>query len=133
MKYLLDTNACVRYINARAPRLVQKLRTIARSDMMVSAVTKAELFYGSAKSQTPQLSRQKQDIFLRQFKSLPFDDVTADYYGMIRAMLERRGTPISHPDLQIAAIALVHDLILVTHNTKEFSRVDGLRLEDWEA
>lgn len=132
MKYLLDTNACIRYLNGRAPLLVQKMATVPRQDVVVSAVTRAEMFYGAAKSQTPERSRQRQETFLSRFKSLPFDDAVADYYGTIRATLERRGTPISHPDLQIASIALTHNLMLVTHNTKEFSRVDGLIIQDWE-
>ncbi|MDP1709482.1 MAG: PIN domain-containing protein, partial [Candidatus Komeilibacteria bacterium] len=64
--------------------------------------------------------------------SLPFDGNAAREFGEIRAYLARQGTPIGPYDLQIAAIAKVHDLILVTHNTREFSRVLGLRLEDWE-
>jgi tRNA(fMet)-specific endonuclease VapC len=132
MKYLLDSNACIRYLNGRAPLLVQKLASIPRQDVVVSAVTKAEMFYGAAKSQTPERSRQRQDAFLSRFKSLPFDDAAADYYGAIRAALEKSGTPISHPDMQIAAIALMYDLILITHNTREFSRIDGLIIEDWE-
>ncbi|MAS35693.1 MAG: VapC toxin family PIN domain ribonuclease [Anaerolineaceae bacterium] len=133
MKYLLDTNACIRYLNGRAPLLIQKLATVPRMDVVVSAVTKAEMFYGAERSQTPQRSRQKQEAFFAQMVSLSFDDNAADYYAMIRATLEKRGTPISHPDLQIAAIALTHDLILVTHNVREFSRVNDLKIEDWEA
>lgn len=133
MKYLLDTNACIRYLNGRAPQLVRRLSSTARQDVAVSAVTTAELFYGSAKSQHPERSRQKQVTFLSQFITLSFDESLADTYGSIRAFLEKRGTPISHPDLQIASTALIHDLTLVTHNTREFSRVAGLRLEDWEA
>ena len=132
MKYLLDTNACIRYLNGRAPHLVQKLPTVPRQDVVVSAVTKAEMFYGAQKSQTPERSRQKQEAFFEQIESLPFDDQAADAYAVIRATLEKRGTPISHPDLQIAAIALAHNLILISHNVREFSRVDDLKLEDWE-
>jgi tRNA(fMet)-specific endonuclease VapC len=132
MKYLLDTNACIRYLNGRAPQLVRKLRTVPRADIVVCSVTRAEMFYGSAKSQTPVRSRQKQEAFLSRFRSLPFDDAIADFYANIRAYLEKRGTPISHPDMQIAAIAFSHQLILVTHNTKEFSRINDLQIEDWE-
>jgi tRNA(fMet)-specific endonuclease VapC len=64
--------------------------------------------------------------------SLPFDGVVAETYGRIRVQLEALGTPIGPNDLQIAAIALANNLILVTHNTREFSRVSGLRYEDWE-
>ena len=63
---------------------------------------------------------------------MPFDDIAAEIYGRIRAHLATQGTPIGANDLQIASISLAHDLILVTHNTREFSRVPRLRLEDWE-
>jgi tRNA(fMet)-specific endonuclease VapC len=132
MKYLLDTNVCIRYINGRAPLLRLKLAQVPPSEILISSVTKAELFYGSAKSQNPLLSRQKQDEFLSLFKSVTFDDLAADVYGNIRGLLEKQGTPISHQDLQIAATALYHGLILITHNTREFSRIPGLILEDWE-
>ena len=68
----------------------------------------------------------------RQFESLPFDDTAAETYGRIRTDLAMQGTPIGPNDLMIASIALVHHLILVTHNTREFGRVAGLQLEDWQ-
>lgn len=70
--------------------------------------------------------------FLNLFVSLPFDDNAALIYGEIRAQLRALGTPIGPNDLQIAAIALANNLILVTHNLREFSRVNGLPIEDWE-
>ncbi len=132
MKYLLDTNTCIRYINGRAPKIRQIMATVPLVDVAVSSITKAELFYGSAKSQTPEVSRQKQVEFLSTIQSVVFDDDAAQAYGDIRADLERRGLPISGNDLLIAATALAHNLIVVTHNTAEFQRVSGLRLEDWE-
>ena len=70
--------------------------------------------------------------FLKPCATLPYDDTAAQEYGRIRAYLENAGTPIGPYDLQIAAIALVYDLIVVTHNTKEFRRIPGLKVEDWE-
>jgi tRNA(fMet)-specific endonuclease VapC len=92
----------------------------------------AEMFTGSAKSQDPQRSRAKQDAFFIRFAHLSFDELAAHEFGRIRATLENAGTPIGPYDLQIAAIALSHKLILVTHNTKEFARISELKLEDWE-
>ncbi len=132
MKYLLDTNACIRYINGRSAQIRLKLPTVQRSEIAVSSITKAEMFYGSAKSQTPELSRRKQLEFLTTVQSIAFDDAAAEEYGRVRADLERRGMPISSNDLLIAATALAYKLILVTHNTAEFSRIAGLSLEDWE-
>lgn len=132
MKYLLDTNTCIRYINGRAPLIREHMRQVADSDIVVSTVTKAEMYTGSAKSQTPQRSRAHQDAFFIRFASLPFDETAADAFGHIRAHLELAGTPIGPYDMQIAAIAIAYDLIIVTHNTREFGRVPGLTIEDWE-
>ena len=133
MKYLLDTNTCIRYINGRSPAIRDRVLITPDEDMVLSAITKGEMYAGSAKSQTPQLSRAKQDAFFVRFASVPFDDRAALEFGRIRAALETAGTPIGPYDMQIAAIALVHDLIVVTHNVREFSRVPGLQFEDWEA
>ena len=132
MRYLLDTNTCIRYINGRAPGIRAHLDSKSYSEIAVSAITKGEMYYGSLKSQTPTRSRAIQDDFLRHFDSLPFDDRAAEEYGSIRAYLERRGTPIGRHDLLIASIARANSLIVVTHNTSEFGRVPGLNIEDWE-
>lgn len=84
------------------------------------------------KSQYAERSRAKQDAFFIRFQHLDFDDLAADRFGSLRATLEKAGTPIGPYDMQIAAIALVHNLIVVTHNTGEFVRVPSLQLEDWE-
>lgn len=133
MKYLLDTNTCIRYINGRAPQIRDRMRTISDADIAISAVTQGEMYTGSAKSETPERSRSRQDAFFIRFASLPFNEAAANEFGRIRARLEQAGTPIGPYDMQIAATAIAHGLIVVTHNTAEFSRVDGLKLEDWEA
>ncbi len=132
MKYLLDTNACINYINGRAPRVRDQVNSKSSSDIVISAITKGEMYYGSSKSQTPERSRAKQDDFLRQFESIPFDDDAAEEYGGIRAFLEKRGSPIGKHDMLIAAIARARGLIVVTHNISEFERIPGLNVEDWE-
>lgn len=96
------------------------------------SVVKAELFYGARRSSNPDRSIAQQQDFLNRFISLPFDDQSAIIYGQIRAGRAASGTPIGPNDLLIASIALANNLILVTHNTREFSRVEGLRLEDCE-
>lgn len=132
MTFLLDTNTCIRYLNGRAPNVVTKIRATSPSDIVVCSVVKAEMFAGAAKSQHPASNLAKQQLFLDQFISLPFDDASAAIYGTIRAALEQAGTPIGPNDLLIAAIALANGAILVTHNAREFSRISGLTLEDWE-
>jgi tRNA(fMet)-specific endonuclease VapC len=133
MIYSLDTNVCARYINGRSLNVREKILNTAYQNVIVCDVVRCELFYGSAKSNTPEISRAKQMSFLARYTSRPFDTAAALIYGDVRAFLERAGTPISHQDVQIAAIALVHNLILVTHNVGEFSRVPDLKIEDWEA
>lgn len=132
MIYSLDTNICIRYINGRAPHLRTRLQTTPAREVIVCSVVRAELFYGASKSQTPGPSAAKQESFLRPYDTLPFDDNAAREYGRIRSHLEQQGTPIGPIDMLIAAIALANNLILVTHNTSEFSRVSSLKIEDWE-
>jgi tRNA(fMet)-specific endonuclease VapC len=132
MRYLLDTNTCIIYLRGKKISLRQKLDATAIQDIAVCSVVKAELAYGAMKSANPEQNFKLQQAFLRQFASLPFDDLAATTFGLISAQLETEGTPIGAYDYQIAAIALTHNLILITHNTGEFSRVEGLQLEDWE-
>lgn len=132
MRYLLDTNACIVYLRGRNSNLKRRLDSTVTQDIAVCSVVKAELAYGAMKSANPQQNFALQQAFLRQFVSLPFDDFAATAFGTIRAQFEAAGTPIGAYDLQIAAIALANNLTLITHNTAEFSRVDGLAIEDWE-
>lgn len=132
MKYLLDTNTCIRYINGRAPQIRERMRNIVDTEIAISTVTMGEMFAGSAKSEYPQQSRAKQDTFFIRFTHLTFDEAAADEFGQIRAYLETTGIPIGPYDMQIAAIARVHRLIVVPHNIKEFSHISELEIEDWE-
>ena len=133
MKYSLDTNTCIRYLNGRSASLRRKLPTIPAREIVVCSVVRGELAFGAAKSQTPEASAAKQQKFLKPYATLSYDDAAAAVFGVIRAALEKTGTPISPYDLQIAAIALVHGLIVVTHNVSEFARIPGLQIEDWES
>ncbi len=132
MKYLLDTNTCIRHLNQRSKAITERLNKTTESDIAVCSIVKAELYLGAMKSQYPEKTMLKQRAFAERFDSLPFNDAAAVVYARIRAELERAGTPIGSNDLMIAAIALSEGLILVTHNTREFGRVSGLQLEDWE-
>src|SRR5664279_4325593 len=133
MKYTLDTNVCIRYINGRAPNLRTKIPTIPAHEIVVCSIVRGELFYGSSKSQTPEVSLAKQLRFLRPSATLPFDDQAAVLYGTLRANLEKQGLPIGVHDMLIAAIVLANNLIVVTHNVDEFGHINGLKIEDWEA
>lgn len=130
--YLLDTNACIVYLKNKNSSINRHLNSLEANKIAVCSVVKAELFYGSMRSNNPQKSLNIQLLFLNQFLSLPFDDLCAEIYGKIRADLVKCGTPIGSNDIQIASISLVNNLILVTHNVREFSRIEGLQIEDWE-
>jgi tRNA(fMet)-specific endonuclease VapC len=101
-------------------------------EVAVCSVVKAELFYGAMRSRDPKKTLAGQQAFLQPYISLPFDDLAAMEYSRIRADLAAAGAPIGPYDLQIGAIALANGLTLVTHNTREFGRVNGLSIEDWE-
>jgi tRNA(fMet)-specific endonuclease VapC len=132
MKYLLDTNVCIVYLKGRNLNLKLRLDAVPIEEIAVCSVVKAELCYGAMKSANPERNFALQQAFLNRFVSLPFDDLAATTFGTVRAQLEIRGMPIGAYDLQIAAIALANNLTLVTHNTREFERVDVLQVEDWE-
>lgn len=131
MRFLLDTDICIYYINGFHPNVRGNMHLHSVNDIFVSAISKAEMYAGSSGSRNPARSRAEQDLFLRDFTSLSFDDPAADIYGNICAELKRRGNLISEMDLQIASIALAHNLTLVTHNTRHFRRIPTLLIEDW--
>lgn len=132
MAYLLDTNICVALLRQREQAAPAHLALHPPADILLCSVVKAELVYGSLRRPNPaglaQLTR-----FWQPYVSLPFGDSAALLAARIRADLAAVGMLIGPNDFQIAAIALANDLTLVTRNTGEFSRVAGLRLEDWKA
>lgn len=132
MKYLLDTNTCIRYLNRRSQSVIERLESINEADVVICSIVKGELYLGAMKSQTPEATMLKQSRFAERFVSLPFDDDASLIYARIRAELEVAGTPIGSNDMMIAAIAVLHDLTVVTHNQKEFSRIRHLKITDWE-
>jgi tRNA(fMet)-specific endonuclease VapC len=133
MIYLLDTNVCIHLLNEKQSRVIQNFRQHNPADIALCSVVKAELLYGARRSQRMGVNLQLLKAFFAPLQSLPFDDECAEHYGQIHADLLIQGKPIGPNDTLIAAIARTHDATLVTHNTAEFSRVAGLRMEDWEA
>ena len=132
MTWMLDTNACIRYLNGRSPSLMTKLDGVDPSQVCVCSVVKAELFFGAEQSQNAEKTIKAQRVFLSRFPSLSFDDAAASSYAEIRANLTRRGQLIGPNDLMIAAICVANKVTLVTHNVAEFGRIGGLEIEDWE-
>lgn len=131
MTFLPDTNACIVLLRQRHPQLTARWQATTASEVVLCSVVVYELRHGAERSSNPLREHVKLDEFLAPFVSLPFDDLCARRCAAIRRVLERTGSVIGPHDLQIAAIALNHDLTLVTHNTREFSRIPGLRLDDW--
>ncbi len=132
MKYLLDTNVCINYMRGKNPLVVRHVSAHPPADINLCAVVVAELRYGAEASGNAPTEHAKIDAFAAPYISLAFDEVAARVFGEIRHALSSAGKQIGPYDTMIAAIALAHDLTLVTHNTSEFSRVAGLKLEDWE-
>jgi tRNA(fMet)-specific endonuclease VapC len=131
--YLLDTNACIHILNHdRTSRVAQKLTTLKPSQIRLCTIVTYELYYGAYKSQQRERNLELLDRFCQKFLILTFDPKAARIAGEIRADLERNGMPIGQNDLKISAIAIAHECTLVTHNTREFNRINRLSLEDWE-
>ncbi|MEZ4224574.1 MAG: type II toxin-antitoxin system VapC family toxin [Polyangiaceae bacterium] len=130
---MLDTNACIRVLNGTSPTLVERLAQHRPAEILVSSVVRAELFHGARKSRNVEKNLALLGRFFAPLGSAPFTDLCAEHYGMIRADLERTGKPIGPNDLLIAATARAYDAVLVTANTREFQRVVGLRVQNWEA
>ena len=133
MLSLLDTNICVYLINRRPghERLLDRIDRRDYGEVLISAISLAELEFGVAKSARGAENRGRLDLFLARFEVAPFDMDAAAAYGRLCAALEGRGTPIGPLDTQIAAHALALRAILVTNNVREFSRVADLKVENW--
>ena len=133
MMYLLDTNICIYIIKKKPPNVLRKFKTLKLGDIGISSITVAELRYGVEKSKYGARNRRAVEQFLTPLAIADFDAKAAQTYGQIRATLEAKGTPIGPLDTLIAAHALSLGVTLVTNNIKEFSRVPGLKLENWAA
>ncbi len=131
MHYLLDTNICVYLIKKRPPEALTQFRQHSPQDVAISTITLFELEYGVEKSQYRQRSQDALAKFLLPLNLLDLDRSAAADAAAIRAELERKGLSIGPYDLLIAGLARSQNMTLVTNNTKEFERIDGLRLENW--
>jgi len=129
---MLDTNICIRVLRDRPPSARPRFNA-ERDALCISTVTLGELLHGAAKSAQPAEKRREVDRLTSRLAVLPFDEDAAAHFGDIRADLERRGMVIGPYDLMIAGHARSRGLIVVTGNLGEFTRVDGLRCEDWLA
>lgn len=131
MTYMLDTNICIYAIKNRPKQVFAKIKENLFCGLCISAITLGELERGVEKSRFPERNRAALLQFLSILDVLPFDDDAAVEYGKVCADLQRKGTPIGTMDMLIAGHARAENVILVTNNTREFERVENLRLENW--
>ena len=132
LRYMLDTNLCIRVLRDRPQGLRERFN--ARADSLcISTIILYELLTGAAKSARPDHHRQEVERFASRLEILPFDSEAADHAADIRATLEREGQAIGAYDLLIAGHARSRGLTVITGNLREFNRVKGLRCEDWES
>jgi len=129
--YLLDTNTCIYILKKRPQEVFDKFRTLNPENIGISSITAAELSFGVNKSSSPEKNQKAIDDFLTPLQILDFDQGAAKHYGLIRANLEKNGTPIGPLDTLIAAHAKSLNAVLITNNLKEFIRVEGLVTENW--
>lgn len=132
MKYMLDTNACIRLLKGDSPLFFEKIKHVPITDVIIPSIVRFELFYGAYKSSKRDETLNTLKDFLKDFIVVTIDESVAESAGKIRSELEKKGTPIGPYDLLIGASALVNNCILITHNTREFSRIRDLKIEDWE-
>jgi tRNA(fMet)-specific endonuclease VapC len=129
VKYLLDANAVIAILKGDA-RFIARLKRHAPADFAIPSIVAHELFYGAYRSQ--RVAENLARVEAIQFEALEFDREDARIAGQMRAATSLAGTPIGPYDVLIAGQALARDLTLVTHNVREFQRVSGLKIEDWE-
>jgi tRNA(fMet)-specific endonuclease VapC len=132
LRYLLDTNLCIRVLRDR-PATVRERFNAEADSLCISTIVLTELLHGAAKSARPEHHRREVERFAARLDVLPFDTDAAGHAAEIRAELEHKGSPIGGYDVLIAGHARSRGLAVVTGNLAEFGRVDGLRCEDWLA
>ena len=130
MKYMLDTNMCI-YAQKNNPNVIAQIKHNFSQGLAISSITLAELEYGIQASKNVEKNLISLMKFLSIVDVLSFDSGASIEYGKICADLRKKGTPIGTMDMLISAHAKSKNLIVVTHNTREFKRVEGLQLEDW--
>lgn len=128
--YLLDTNICVYAIRKRPEPVFRRLSAVGEQDVAISVVTAFELEVGALRAQGTRYSEAVR-LFIAELSVLGLDDSARTAYGQLRTDLERRGAVIGAYDMLIAAHALTINATLVTNNEREFTRVKGLKVENW--
>lgn len=131
-RFMLDTNACIQIIRGRSAPLHSRLKSIAPDDLAICSIVWAELLMGAHLSPGGYERERSKIVPFLDLAQLPFDQDAAEHYAEIRAHLQKSGQLTGERDLMIAAITRAHGLTLITHNRREFERIPGLAIEDWE-
>lgn len=132
IRYLLDTDIASYVIKSRSPALESRLVTIPKEVVAVSVITRAELMYGLQRLSQAHQMHQGVERFLRTVRALPWDDLAADNYAVIRHQLTSSGQLIGELDMMIAAHAMALGAVLVTNNTRHYQRIPlPLKIENW--
>ena len=130
--YFIDSNVVIDAIRSKSAKIIEEhFRKVDFSQIKIPSIVVAELEYGARHSDNYENRRNQYRTFLREFEIIPFTDKESEIYGKIRQQLAEVGTPIGANDMLIAATALSYNATVVTHNVDEFSRIHGLKLEDW--
>jgi tRNA(fMet)-specific endonuclease VapC len=131
MMYLLDTNICIYIIKKRPEKVFEKFRSLSIGQVGISSITHSELCFGVRKSRYPEKNETALNLFTAPLEVIAYPEEAGMVYGTIRAQLEAAGKPMGPLDTLIAAHALYMGYTLVTNNLSEFSRVKGLKVENW--
>ena len=129
--YYLDTNTCIYFLNGKYESIRLKILSTSPNEIAIPSIVKAELLLGAYKSKNRKGNIEKVEKFLEPFEIVSFDDVMTYMYADIRNKTEKRGENVGPNDLFIAAIVKFNEGILVTNNDKEFSKIEGLKIENW--
>ena len=130
--FLLDTSILSYFLRGGCPPLHRRMvRAFKDENIAISVITRAEIRYGQGLMAANDKRRTRVDLLLAEMPTLPLTTAAADHYGEVKALLKRQGMPIGEMDTQIAAHALAEGLVLVTHNTRHFKDIPGLKLDDW--
>ncbi len=129
--YLLDTNICIYIINKRPPEVFERFRRMKLVQLHIPTIVVFELYFGLEKNQSHRRNASFLENFIAPLSVTGFSMEAAKCAAKIRANLRNQGTFIGAYDIQIAAVAMTEGMVLLTNNTKEFERIEGLKLENW--
>lgn len=132
-RYFLDTNICVYALHRRMPSVIARIKEANQGELVISTLVAAELAGGVMNSQRVEPNRRALEMFLAEMVVLPWGNSAIWFYAQHAARLRKAGKTIGTIDLLLGCQAVSEDAVLVTNNTREFERIDGLKLENWVA